>query len=358
MLVNVQILRFVAALLVVLFHSAAYLEANGQVLGPVFSFGHYAGFAGVDIFFVISGFIMAWTTSGTAGGADALLFMKRRFARVYSGYWLFFLIALVLIYLLEAPRLAKIDFLRSFFLLPTDIGQLLLPVSWTLIFELFFYVLFGLLIALVGDRRPFWTRAIFCIALVWFVYSQFIRQAYVPGIIESMSVLENYWAFPFLLQFFAGAMLADWLRVNREGPAWSLVISGASLWLVAGWVNHAYFADTLTQGHQIMWRVWIFGVPSLLLLAGVVRLEFSGRTWLPRFGSLAGGSSYALYLSHTLLLFLSAHLGLHIKLQGLSVWIVQAAYLMLVAVIVLYSLGHYRWFERPMHRFFRRTLGV
>lgn len=356
MLVNVQILRFIAALLVVLFHSAAYLEANGQALGPLFRFGLDTGFAGVDIFFVISGFIMAWTSSNAAGTADALRFMKRRFARVYSGYWLFFLMALGLNYLLDPQRLSVIDYVGSFFLWPTAIDALLIPVSWTLIFEMFFYVIFAVLIVLAGERRALWTRVIFGLALFWFLYSQFVRQAYDPANYGSISIYENYWAFPFLLQFTAGAMLADWLRNNQKGAALPLLFAGAALWLLAGWSNQALFAGKLTQGHMIMWRVWIFGVPSLLLVAGLVRLEFRGTIWLPRFSTLAGGSSYALYLSHTLLLFLSAHLGLHASLQGSSMWVVQCGYLALIAAIVLYSMGHYHWLERPLHRIFRRAL--
>ena len=356
MLINIQILRFVAALLVVLFHSAAFLQASDTALGPLFGIGHYTGFAGVDIFFVISGFIMAWTTRGSSGLSDALLFLKRRCARVYSGYWMIFFIALALIYHFESQRLSGIDFLRSFFLLPVDIGLLLIPVSWTLIFELFFYFMFGLLIAVAGERRPFWTRVMFFVALAWFIYSQFVRQAYLPGNIEAMSVFENYWAFPFLLQFLAGVMLADWLADRREGWAWPLLVAGVAGWLATGWLNYQYFGDTLIQGHQIMWRVCLFGLPSLLLVAGLVRLEFQGSTGAHRFSSLAGGASYALYLSHTVVMFLAVHLGIYAAIAGMSVWAVQAIHLSLAVLMVLYSFGHYHWLERPAHRLFRRVL--
>ena len=58
MLINIQFLRFVAAMMVVFHHSADHIRASGHELGMIFSFGQSAGFAGVDIFFVISGFLI------------------------------------------------------------------------------------------------------------------------------------------------------------------------------------------------------------------------------------------------------------------------------------------------------------
>ena len=105
MLINIQFLRFVAAMLVVFFHCAAHLQASRQAPGLLFGFGQSAGFAGVDIFFVISGFIMAWTTADDRA-ADAVAFAKRRVARIYSGYWPFFLLALGLFSLLGGQYMA------------------------------------------------------------------------------------------------------------------------------------------------------------------------------------------------------------------------------------------------------------
>jgi peptidoglycan/LPS O-acetylase OafA/YrhL len=98
MLINVQFLRFAAAMLVVVYHVSAHIRDAGIDPGPFFQLSEAVGFAGVDIFFVISGFIMAYTTHAAAGAVDAWAFARRRMARIYSGYWPFFLLALHVFY--------------------------------------------------------------------------------------------------------------------------------------------------------------------------------------------------------------------------------------------------------------------
>ena len=137
MLINLQFLRFAAAMLVVLYHSSSHLRSTGLDQGTVFALSEGIGFAGVDIFFVISGFIMAWTTQEAAGPAAAFDFLRRRLARIYSGYWPFFLFAVVLFAWTDPPFFEGSDLEKSAILWPTN--RLLLAVSWTLIFELFFY---------------------------------------------------------------------------------------------------------------------------------------------------------------------------------------------------------------------------
>ena len=96
MLINIQFLRMVAAMLVVFYHTSAHVRSVGAEQGAFFAVNDAIGFAGVDIFFVISGFIMAHTSFSAAGWADGWSFLRRRLARIYSGYWPFFLLALAL----------------------------------------------------------------------------------------------------------------------------------------------------------------------------------------------------------------------------------------------------------------------
>jgi exopolysaccharide production protein ExoZ len=356
MLINIQLLRFIAALLVVLHHSSDHLQASGHELGPVFEIGRATGFGGVDIFFVISGFIMAWTTTASAGAADAVAFIKRRVARIYSGYWPFFLFALTLFYVFDANRLVDVQILRSALLWPTKLDHLMIPVSWTLIFEMFFYFLFALLIGCSGARRTYVISWLAVAVLGWTIYSHFGRHAYDPGELERISVYENYWAYPFLLEFLAGAILAEWLRRTSNGSAWLLVLAGIVLWLTGGWLNDSWFSGKLSQGYFVIWRVLIFGGPAVLLVAGLVRLERSGRTFMPRFGVLAGGASYAIYLSHTLILMCAHGLGLNRWVTQFPAWAAQLVFVCVVALIVAYSVAHYLWLERPLHQIFRRCL--
>ena len=88
MLINIQFLRLAAAMLVVFYHTSAHVRSTGAEQGLFFAVNDAVGFAGVDIFFVISGFIMAHTSFGDSGGVAGWAFLRRRIARIYSGYWL------------------------------------------------------------------------------------------------------------------------------------------------------------------------------------------------------------------------------------------------------------------------------
>lgn len=356
-LTNIQCLRFVAALLVVLFHAGAYLPYGGHDRGALFDATALTGFGGVDIFFVISGFIMAWTTRQASGAGDAQRFLRRRVARIYSGYWPFCLIYVAAFYFTGPARLEGLDLPGSFSLWPTPVGELLISVSWTLVFEMYFYVLFALLIATLGRRREALLPALFCAFLAWTAYSVFVRDAYAPAAFEQMSKYEVYWASPYLLQFLAGALAAQWLDTRRAGPAWPYLVLGLLLWALAGYLNAAVFDGTLTRGDRVPWRVLVFGAPALALLIGLVRLEIAGVVIAPRWSILLGGASYALYLSHPVLLYLAQRLGgLNRSLAGSADLAAQGAYILLVVLIVLLSTAHYRAIERPLHRLFRRLL--
>ena len=81
MLINLQLLRFLAALPVIAYHTAPHIWASGESRDGLLQTIQLFGFGGVDIFFVISGFIMWHTTLDDRGPADAWRFLRRRAAR-------------------------------------------------------------------------------------------------------------------------------------------------------------------------------------------------------------------------------------------------------------------------------------
>ena len=173
-----------------------------------------------------------------------------------------------------------------------------------------------------------------------------------------MSLSEAYMASPYLAEFLGGALLADWLSRHRNGGSWSWLIAGSLLFLAGGWINNEVFDGRIEQGYFVFWRVLVFGTASLFILAGLVRLEYAGKTAALRFSLAAGGASYAIYLSHVLFLTASQHLGLNEFLGQLSSPVAQFAFLLYAALILFYCIGHYRIIEKPTHRFFKRGLGI
>ena len=356
MLINIQFLRFVAAMLVVFYHSSAHLRSTGLDQGWVFGLSEGIGFAGVDIFFVISGFIMAWTTREVAGASDAFSFIRRRAARIYSGYWPFFLLAVFVFAWANPEHYDKSDVLKSSVLWPTN--RLLLAVSWTLIFELYFYGCFTLLTVLPHKARNVVLRIAFVVVCAWSIYSQFVREAYAPGSLEYMSLAEYYMASPYLAEFIAGALIANGLVRRPDGPAWTWLFAGIALFVSGTWWNSHCFDGHIEQGYWVFYRVLVFGIPSAMILLGLVRIENRGHVAPARFSLLAGGASYAIYLSHTLILTVTQKLGFNAWAGSFSPAGARLLFSILAGVILAYSILHYRLMERPLHKLFLRITGV
>ena len=140
---NIQALRAIAAIMVVLLHIALRAESIGYDSWAL-PF-QYIGFAGVDIFFVISGLVMTITTYRHLGDRKyAIHFIQKRATRIYSNYWIILIIKLLFIWAgLNNGLREGISILGSITLFPGDQSNLIIAVAWTLMLELFFYFIFS-----------------------------------------------------------------------------------------------------------------------------------------------------------------------------------------------------------------------
>ena len=341
-LASLQALRGVAALGVVLFHllhfEPSYLP--GIAIAPV---AFTVGRAGVDLFFVLSGFFVSWTTMGCPGGlAESGRFLLRRLTRIYPTYWVYCLL-LIGARALEPLRFgADTDVLASVLLLPTGKATLLL-VSWTLVFEVYFYLTFA---AALWLGRQAWHR----LALLGF---------WVVGVVAARWLLSPSRAdvtldlllSPLVLEFFAGCMAA-WLtdallRAGVTARVWLGVLAGGLLAVVLAFV----FTDTL-YAHP-WWRVGAFGVGAGTLVVGCVGSErWLGRL-VPRGLIILGDVSYSLYLSHLITLAVigvvwSRTIGASTPANHAAALIVATGMSVVVAVLA------HRFTERPLLRGLRR----
>ena len=343
-------------MLVVFYHTSSHVRAAGVEQGWFFQLSETVGFAGVDVFFVISGFIMAHTTHDAAGAAPAWSFIRRRVARIYSGYWPFFLLALVVFSRVNPDYLESASLLQSAFLWPANI--LLIAVSWTLVFEMIFYVLFTGLVMVSRTRREQLLKLLLALIIAWSAFSQFVQHSYDKGQLEYVSLAEYYLLSPYLAEFLAGAVVASRLRMPSASRPWAWLIVGTALFLLGGWINLACFDGEIEQGYFVFYRVLVFGVAALLLLIGLVRMEQAGLKAPVRFSLLAGGASYAIYLSHTLILSVTQFLGFNDWAGQFWAGWSQLLFFGLTLLIAAYSVAHYRMLERPLHGLFKRVLKV
>ena len=282
---SIQVLRAVAAMLVVLFHAQLAFAGAGarpacENQAYLFSFGA----VGVHIFFVISGFIMVYTTR-IDEGYDARAFWRRRLMRIFPIYWICAALYLALHGLIGEPyRLTGADMIKALLLVPGKAPDIIGP-AWTLSFELYFYLVFGLFM-LAGLTRGL-------LALTgFFVLSIIARQ--LAGYNQSALNLASN---PLLLEFIAGCAIGWLVKRGRLPARGGWIILFAAL---------AIYAGGMAAGVQRIPTVIGWGVPSALLILGLVILEtrYGAPMLIRRIGYL-GDSSYALYLIHILVITLS-----------------------------------------------------
>lgn len=351
MLKNIQLLRFIAAFAIVLYHGAPAFPFRGDS-NPISWIGLF-GFSGVDVFFVISGFIMWYTTCEKSGAGAASIFIRRRFARIYSGYWPYLLIGVLIFVLFDDQVLAQKSVVESFLLTPIPVAERVIPVSWTLTYELYFYLLFcGMLLFPQEKRQRFvlvFFGALFALNVIGVLFLGFHSQSFFSSVPVAVRVLIS----PYVLEFLAGCLVCQ-IHLNNRTVRKPFVPLLASIGLFcAGAAYNAFVLEgTIATGYHVAERVLFFGSASVLLVYGVAALDRLGIVFIPSLSQVLGGASYSIYLSHTLIYSLFSYVWGRELLKGEYVLPIA------VVVIVVYSIIHYKWIEQPLYTAMKRWLGV
>ncbi len=327
---NIQMLRALAAILVVLHHLYPHYQAMGGTFAPI-NFLSAWGFLGVDIFFVISGFIMAYTTLNKERTFDnAKRFFKHRLFRIYLGYWPFFFMMLLLMGVKNPQKLSELDIVGSFFLSNADMFHLLLPVSWSLSFELYFYFIF-LFPFLFSKKQLYWILPPFiAILLLGISYVHFHPQ-----------IGQSFFYSPFLLEFFAGVALYM-VRVYLM-KLWILALSLLIAYL-------AYRYGVIQDARNGLLRVATFGVGALFIVLGALIAENKNIFHTGRGIEAIGNASFAIYLSHIFFIQLFYTLGLRTLFSNSGEGVALAGILFVVTIIILFSHFYYKNVERPLYQ--------
>lgn len=334
---SIQLLRGFAALAVVVFHIATLSTdyAGGVMFAP---FAH-VGAAGVDLFFVVSGFIMAATTHDHFDDAGAATrFAVHRISRIYPPYW--FVSLFLGAYYLYNPagvnsKQGGADLLASFLLLPSPLLPLL-PVAWTLVHEVFFYAVFFLAIALLPRRR---------LGLALWAWAVLIGLGIALGVPATNGDWRTFFLHPFNLEFIGGALVGlAWRRRQAAFERRATICVGAAVVAFVAVALHLQAADDGPPG--VLQRVVLFGAPALLLLAGAVGLRVRRDGWRG-FLVRTGDHSYSLYLVHILLV----HLGYRLVTRKLGIALDLRENLLLglaiLAVCIACGWCFHRLVERP-----------
>lgn len=281
----------------------------------------YHGQYGVDLFFVISGFIIAYV--GKTRETSGVTFVKRRFQRVIP---LYYIVTFAVFATTQLPGLTRGsipsvgDLFRSLFFASWLNGPGSYPVvnvGWTLEYEMFFYAVFAL--SLFFSRKP------------WIVAA---------GIIVTIVLLgkgqSNFPVNAIMLEFVFGMIICAW--ASRSGYKYTVplvfIIIVVILTLPAGSARD---------------RVILYGLPSTGLVAAAVYLDMQ-KAYTGRLLKELGNASYSIYLVHVVTMSLACKL--------LARWAPHASGWLTVPLISLIGLAigyaTYRLLERPIMQLFSR----
>jgi len=340
---SIQYLRGISAVMVIFYHAAIQSTALSGLYAPAF------GKFGVDIFFVISGFVM-WT--GVSGRATSpIVFLKKRFCRIVPLYWSFTLIA-------AGVALLKPGLLRStIFNLPHLVASLafipwinpaassaklvekLTPVvtpGWTLNFEMLFYAMFASILIL-PRYLAFPVLALEMASL-----------HYVASTIGDQSPIAQFYAQGVMFEFLFGVAVAIVNAHYRPSMRFAAATSALLAFAVLLWAD-------LVQPVESRW-FWL-GIPATILVATMVGLENAG--WMPRMKWLSqiGAGTYSIYLSHV---FVIAATRTAIQMSGAAGSLMQPLVFVPFAIVASVGIGmavHYL-IEKPLTAWWTRALGA
>lgn len=326
----VQALRGLAAFGVLTHHIAVAIDTRfGEGFTPP---GAGLGWVGVDLFFVISGFIMVWTTRAVGSGPRAAAgFWARRLLRVYPPWWVALGLTLAILFMLPALGGGeRAGFWASFFLWPAEHPPILGP-GWTLIYELWFYLGFGFL--MLAPRRflaPLLT--------LWALLVPLNAVVFGPAQNSILHVATN----PLTLNFLMGAAVALVLASIQIRPNLrlaALLCAAGALGLLAG----AWYVTA--TGWNEWTRMLACGPASALLLAGAAHADAHALARPHRALVRLGDWSYALYLTHQPIIFAVAYLAAESPLPawaGVAVTVVLGLLLPFPVTAAIHT-----WIEVP-----------
>jgi exopolysaccharide production protein ExoZ len=343
---NVQVLRACAALYVVWAHL--------REMFPAIQYDRAipTGLAGVDLFFVISGFIM---TASSAKAADSpLSFLRKRIIRVVPLYYVLtlFVFALSAVFpvLLKSTSPDTVELVKSLLFIPFfKSPDRIYPVyylGWTLNYEMFFYLIFSVGLFFSGPRRFVFVSAV-------------IGILFLVGLLLGNAANDNPLAYaytrPIMLDFLLGIGIGlcanhlSGLASRAPAIAYGALVLGAALF-IAGFdvVSLSTSTAVIAPPTDTFFR---YGLWAGVIVAACVALEGSGRIVKNNFLVLIGAASYSLYLTH--FFFIESAIFIVDQLKLSPIMRIPFA-IGAVAIVISGAILCYRLLELPMHEWLRR----
>jgi peptidoglycan/LPS O-acetylase OafA/YrhL len=264
--------------MVVVYHANNFVLPLRLYDGEIAWRGLAMGYAGVEFFFVLSGFIMVHAHGRDFDRPERMRrYASRRFFRIYPIYWIVLagLLALYLALGSLAPDSARDPrtVLASLLLLPSPEKDVL-PVAWTLKHEVLFYVVFSLVF--------FSWRAAFTVLLAW------AAACAVFGISGGATWPGSFFLSPYNILFLVGVLVASARASISPAVTLALLFLGVCGFIAVG------MSEVYVGSWQLIWRTLCYGIAAALVVGALARAPFPVPRWLVGLGD----ASYVVYLVH------------------------------------------------------------
>jgi len=340
----IQVLRGVACILVALMHITVTFSETYQLsfLGNVFKFGG----CGVDIFFVLSGFIITYSNRQYIANSSTIgKFVKKRIIRIFPIYWIIVSFFLLLQLLLPSFyrthfQLNPANIVSTYLLLPNH--KMINGVSWSLTNELFFYALFTLAILIPQKKYSL------LLLLLYFIILLLLPLTSIA--VTNRNDLAGLVFFPMNIEFLLGIAVA--LLVDRFPNRWidMFLITGISLFILFAIFNNSGLT-LVNNGYN---RVLIYGFPAFLIILALVKYELNNTIKVNKLFLLLGDASYSIYLFH--LPIVAAFFKIMVKLSVTNYSLLIFLSCILLFVICVIGVVIYRKIERPLIKWLNSTV--
>lgn len=339
--ISIHQLRGVAAILVVFFHFRYFLnDVYAQKNLGYILFG--GGAFGVDLFFMISGFIIAASTKNNSG---VFIFCIRRFFRIYPAFFIVFLIGLITLYSSESTEtiIRSLFFIHRDYTLPSPgFGYNLLGPAWTLTYEIYFYAIFSIAM-LISHKHRIMLSSIFIVvpfALLQLKYNGeiFLLGTAAPNVPLSSDfyALKRFAGSPIIVEFIIGMTL--YVIYSKIDFKLSKNASSLILALSIGMAIAFYFKPNHTG-----FGMQDFGMWSLILLAGCLLYEKNYKFIESKIVTFLGDISFSLYICHYPVIYIFEK-NKDLLLGGFSG---ISKFMLLTLICVFLSILLHTYIERP-----------
>ncbi len=328
-----QVMRGIAAVLILSKHA---LYEVSQISPVDINYNNFAYFSvGIDMFFILSGFIMLYISRNNYGVQAAKDFIIRRVLRIVPTYWFYSFVllgvAMIMPQVLGTAEFVPFHFLKSLFFITYEntAGDLqpFLANGWTLNYEMYFYVIFALCL-LIPAKYGLPLMAVYFISSV-------ATDFYGLG-----GIADQFYARPIVLEFLAGSIIG-WLFIkNIRLPAWCF---WAGVAFTLGAIITLFFPDQFFALTGLEYSRMAVAITSITLLVLPKGAEYVPA---PKWSIMLGDASYTIYLSHPFAIGAITQAVLLMGWQGsLSPWLI---FWTIFVVSIIGGLIAYQIIEKPL----------